>query len=227
MSAHRTHESFEFRLEVLEGRSLLSGIPCPDAADVTLLNGQHPVATETFLDPDEDWTVAQGGHDMMPPPPSTFLNDDDMHGFVDDDLAWADQWDSADINNEYAQYDDFDPADYAGITGLPGAATQHGGPKHVAPQGPVNFEIPVGGFDAAADEPAIDAQDDDTTDGEPEVAVLRPLDAQDAPSFLDFTGDPGVADSSAALFTFGAPAKSSFMFVESRKPGVVGTFVGE
>lgn len=229
MSARRTHSSSSFGLEALEGRSLLSGIPTPDPADVTLLNGQHPVANETFLEPEEDWTVAQGGHGSMPPPSMPpFLNDDDMYAFDDEDLAWADQWDNQDLNDEYAQYDDVDPADYEGVTGLPSVATQHGGPAHVAPQGPMNFEIPVGGFDATTDEPAIDAGADDINDGSPEVAVLRPLDASAAaPSFLDFTAAPGEFEDSASLFTFGAPAKTSFMAVEARKPGVLGTFVGE
>lgn len=226
MSARRTHISSSFGVEALESRSLLSGIPAPDPADVTLLNGQHPVANETFLDPDEDWTVAQGGHGSMPPP--TFLNDDDMYAFEDEGLASADQWDDQDLNDQYAQYDDVDPSDYSGVTGLPSAATQHGGPAHQAPQGPINFEIPVGGFDATSVTTPDAATVGDTEDVVPEVAVLRPLDGSvAAPSFLDFTAAPGEFEGSAALFTFGAPAKTSFTAVEARKPGVVGTFVGE
>lgn len=226
MSARRTHDSSEFRLEALEGRSLLSGIPAPDAASVTLLNGQHPVANETFLNPEDDWTVAQGGHDSGLPP---LLNDDDMYAFEDEDLAWADQWDNQSVNDEYDQYDDFDPNDYAGVTGLPAAATQHGGPAHVPPAQLIDVDgLDADGivdhFDAT---PAPDAIPSDFEEGAPEVTLLRPLEAASGPSFLDFSADPGALDSDAALFTFGTSAKSAFLSIETRKPGLVTSFLAD
>lgn len=218
MSARRTHSSLDFRLEALEGRTLLCGIPAPDASDVTLLNGQHPVANEEFLNPDEDWSIAQPGHGSDMP---SFLNDDDMYDFEDEDLGWTDPW--AGLNDEYAMYDDVDDLDFSGVTGLPAAATQHGRPLTI-PEISFGLETPYRFDTTEAGEDVFLVPD---AEG-PEVTLLIPLsDEVSKASFIAFGGDASGADAHASLFVFGtAPTASLFSSpLELKKSSLAASYI--
>jgi hypothetical protein len=229
MSARHIYDSSEFQLDALESRSLLSGAPMPNPGDATLLNGQHPVADKTFLDPNEDWTVAQPGYGsgvpfVMPGQPGGSADTDT------EDYSWADRWDMP-TQEELDQIDDLTGADFSGITGLPAGATQHLYPDD-EPAPWMNAPM-LPALEPA--EPVAPVVPQVVT---PAPAALIPLDFAQPPkaTFIDqnnvFASEQDASGS--PLFVFGASRPSlfaakagKFTFInDSDKPDVIASFVG-
>lgn len=183
MSARRISDSFDFRLESLEGRALLSGAPIPDPSEATILTGQHPIATEAFLNGDDDWTVAQPGHgDGLEPTYdwSDYQDELDYAGdvytgpefdFDNEDLSWADNWNGVDWGAELDAAAEGQDFDLSGASGLPGIAAM--GPALAAetPKAAGEVSIPEATVETGTSKPS---------------ASFGMVSTPEAPSFLTF-----------------------------------------